>query len=133
MLIYACTYVEKCVVEDYFGKGVKPDTYRTIFAEPLHLTDKSLKELLQKIKSHLALSFDNLELPIDSTSDIPYFTISCTENRDGEEPSEQEMTDWRNGKIPFLYSADYTFSIEKRNVEPITVEDLKKENITYIM
>lgn len=119
MMIYVCTRMQKSAEEDSYEHGCDPKTFVWTCDESCDLRAATMVELLAKLCNRYALApFDSYWVSEENNS----ISSNRLETVDGEEPSEVELEQWRDGKLK-LYLADYTFFIEKRTVEPLTDDD----------
>ena len=124
--VYACTFVEKTAEEDNYEKGLT-DKRQTILWDKCNITAETLLELVDKIKNNFGVDFSYVFLQCDD--EPTRFTTNQLENADSETPTLQEEQAWKKGELK-LYLCDYSFLIEKRNVEPIGPEEFEQLRIT---
>ncbi len=87
----------------------------------------SLVSLIDKLNDNYFITIKDIYIP---EGDIIGFSYSRLENKDEIVPSDKELAEFKEGKIN-LYCVEYYFSIEKRNVCQVNIEDFNTEGIKY--
>ena len=104
-------------VETYnYKEGLKNDT------RSLGKIHSFKTEFITSVISELYSFFGNGIKEVENMEN--YFSITRLENEDSNEPSENEMNQWKKGSID-LYSCYYTVSIETVIEEDFTYFDYK--------
>jgi hypothetical protein len=117
--IYAATYVEKLASKDTEENGCETKS-RTLLSESINVVAKSLKELVTKIKAMYGYDHDYLFIPQNG-----FVGWNCNEDDDSNSLDAEDCKRlWKAGKNVWL--CDYSFSIEKRVVNDVTVDELKE-------
>jgi len=120
---YACTQVEKRAEVDSYEDGCDPTTSKCIIWESVNFSSPTLEGLFRRLGEHYYIDIDDLWLADDDDDGtISRVGFNQMETRDGYKASEQELAEWKEGKLT-LYLCDYDFLIEKRTVEPIRQEE----------
>jgi hypothetical protein len=119
--VYACTFVEKCANRDNLKTGMDPKNEFCVFRESCSLTAETLPGLLEALEKRFYMKIDDVFLPTEEDT-VSLIGFNRLETGDGEKPSEQEIAAWKKGKGT-LYLADYSFSIEKRQVGEVPREE----------
>jgi hypothetical protein len=131
-MYYACTHVEKEVVEDDFQRGEQPKTVALVMDEGVNIKAKTLPDLLRRIEDYFCLEglVESVRRPpehegMDRVTALHY---ERQETDAGEEPREGEVRDWREGRQT-LFTARWVFHIEKRVVSPVDFKDFVEAGI----
>lgn len=128
--VFAATFIEKTATPDDYEQGEAPKGTVTTIAQAINVRADSLKGLLELLSREWGLE-EMKDVFIDSEqADVLCFTWDRQENRDGEPPSPSRIAAWKKGAT-YLWNARYTFMIEKREVTPVTLEDFKREGISF--
>ena len=102
-------YVSKEIVEDNWDDGEIGNRQCLMYNE-FYGKEATLKEAIDRasnIAFGIVVPMSDFAL-VNNGQQIAY---SRTENKNGEVPSEEEITKWKEGKIN-LYSANYYFRVE---------------------
>lgn len=130
-MVYACTHVSIMSQVDDYEKGCNPNTLICVMAEKANIESDTLAGLVEKIGNEYGLEINDLWIPDDDGNKlIDRIGFSRMEDADGCDVSEQELNDWRAGKLT-LYLADYDFRIEKREVSPVPLQEFIEAKIKY--
>lgn len=127
--IYACTFVEKCAVEDHFENGCDPRTQVCLMHERCNVEADSLPALVQALEKRFCLDIDDVFVP-DEDGEITRIGYNRVEDEEGDEHTEEQKRRWRIGNEK-LYLADYHFLVEKRTVEPIRLAEIAGSGIRF--
>jgi hypothetical protein len=128
-IVYACTFVEKCVEVDSFAEGCQPDSRQCLMADSVNVVSDTLTGLVEKIGDTDGLDMDDLFIP--GAGDEEHVTgvgYNRMEDADGNEPSKAQIRQWKRGRAT-LYLADYYFAIERRTVTPIAFAEFAASQI----
>jgi hypothetical protein len=128
--VYACTYMDKTATEDNFETGCDPSSCITVTNQRCSLRSINLSDLLLNISTHFGIDIDNVFISEDDDNNITLIGYNRLENSQGDEPTDREIKLWKEGKQN-LFLCDYTFSIEKRIIIPITIKDFEDEGIKH--
>jgi hypothetical protein len=127
---YSCTHTEKLVCGWHPEQGADTDS-RCVMAERCNIVASDLSSLIEAIGSHYALDLDDLWIP-DQEEDgqINLISHSQVEDEDSNEADANDEARCVAGELD-LFLCDYSFSIEKRVVAPVSIEEFKSAGIKY--
>lgn len=123
--VYACTWADKEVEVDDFQRGCVGNR-RGMFADSLNITADTLPALLKAIGDRYFLDLDDVWYMGDTT--LTRIGYSRLETAEAEEPTPAERDAWQKGRKD-LFLADYTFLIQKREVNGISMQEFKDAGI----
>ncbi len=124
--VYACTHMDK-MASDWSPTEGAGTSYRCIMDESCNIRADSLPLLIERIGARYFLAMDSLFVS-DDDSEVSHVGFNRVETGDSDEPSNAELAEWEAGNLT-LYLCDYTFSIEKRTVSPITLDEFASAGI----
>jgi hypothetical protein len=129
--VYACTHVEKRAQVDSYESGCDPTTTVCVMNERCNIQSPTLPGLIKAIGDNFYISMDDVWIADDDENgDIDRIGFNRLEDVDGSEPDANERAKWEKGEL-VLYLADYDFSIEKREVVPVRLEEFTANNIKF--
>lgn len=123
---YAATSVEKLASHWDPNEGASIESW-CVMHESLNVTAPSLPDLVAKLNERFFLTIDEFFLPGDGM-EITYFGFNRVETGDCDEPTLQELDQWENGDLK-LFLCDYTFTVEKREVQSLTRADFDRAGL----
>ena len=95
-------------------------------SESINVEASSLKGLVDELSQRYGLAMDDIFIPDDGP--VRFFDFDLMENEDCFEPTEYELEEWKAGRLK-LWHAIYSFTIEKRSVEPIDPAEFQAAGI----
>ena len=127
--VYAATHMEKRVSDWDPKEGASIESRCTVHKR-INLKADTLAELLDKIRTEHFVKLDDVFVgDADETDTVNYINFNQVETADCLEPDTDELAQWERGELT-LYLCDYSFCLEKRIVQPITLDELRSTGIS---
>lgn len=123
MIQYAITYVEKNVSDDSYKHGASVES-RCVFYEKPNIVAPTLESVLYAFRDHYGISADDMTY-LAMLNGPGFVAFNRTENEWGNSPTPTELLDFKAGKRK-LYLADWLLIIERREVSPLTVDEISE-------
>ncbi len=124
-MVYRCTHVRLVSQPDWQGKPITACESLLMDREVAGLSDKTLPGLIKKLATKYELPLvDNVSMEENERGESVIVYLA-TVNEDGLEPSQEELREWNQGKIP-LFFYKYNWTIEKTKALAITKEELEE-------
>lgn len=103
--MYRCDYVHKIIELDNFEQGCTGDSSDVGYS--YSIKGATLESLKIAISKHVGCPIDSIQ--VNPCGDDPSrIDAQRMENKEGEEPSAEEMRKFKSGEVD-LYVADYSF------------------------
>lgn len=121
---YVMECTEKTVEEDSYNHGVLLNgKSKASFSMDIIVKDANLKKCVEKAFQSLGMRYTGID---DVFIDDGRIVMSREENDEGDEPSQQEMQDFKEGKTN-LWLANYDWSISYRIDNQLNAEFIENE------
>lgn len=125
--IYAATSATKEIAEDHPTEG--ESLVRTCtMSEAITIQSDTLRGLIDRIGIRYGLAMDDLFIAADDGEPVTGFDFDRYETASCDEPSAREIEQWQAGKFR-IWHAIYSFTIEKRSIEPIDFAEFQEAGI----
>ena len=120
--MYFCTRIEKVVVRESLDKGPEEGTRREVYSEPVTQYGKQSMRLLLEWLEHSCGVPILAAFTVQGRSAFDVVVVRRLEVENGSLANDDHKRRWREGGM-VLYTAEFTFKIEKRVSAPVFIED----------
>lgn len=127
--MYYATHLSK-EVEEYQYEHDCVGQRRCTMSDRIDIGAETLPELLKKLGEAYGLKIDDVFIPGEEEEDITHIGFNGLEMGNGDEPSGYYLKRWKEG-VTKLYLADYTFSVEYREVRALRLSEFTTAGIKH--
>lgn len=128
-IVYAVTHVEKEITEDSYEKG-EVGKIECVMSEKVNIAADSLPLLFSMLKGGYCVFLEEISVNDLENAEVHGFEYCQLENVNGNRTTPYERGEWKAGRLK-LWNARYWFTLEKRQILPITKRDFEDAKIKF--